>query len=97
MWWFLSQVGKAIDCNSMIVGSNPTGTSNLVKPHRYAPLAQLDRVSDYESGGCEFDSCKARQMVITALFKHLYKNQLTLILKKYKLINANRKIHFLGM
>ena len=25
--WFLSQVGKAIDCNSMTVGSNPTGTS----------------------------------------------------------------------
>lgn len=27
MIWFLSQVGKAIDCNSMTVGSNPTGTS----------------------------------------------------------------------
>ena len=27
MNWFLSQVGKAIDCNSMTVGSNPTGTS----------------------------------------------------------------------
>ena len=26
--WFLSQVGKAIDCNSMIAGSSPTGTSN---------------------------------------------------------------------
>ena len=25
--WFLSQVGKAIDCNSMIAGSSPTGTS----------------------------------------------------------------------
>ena len=25
-----------------------------------ALIAQLDRVSDYESGGCEFDSCLAR-------------------------------------
>ena len=55
--WFLSQVGKAIDCNSMIAGSNPAGTSKA-----NAPLAQLDRVSDYESGGYEFDSCEARQM-----------------------------------
>ena len=54
---FLSQAGKAIDCNSMIIGSNPVGTSIT-----NAPLAQLDRVSDYESGGCEFDSCKARHM-----------------------------------
>ena len=23
----------------------------------YAPIAQLDRVPDYESGGCRFDSC----------------------------------------
>ena len=26
-----------------------------------APIAQLDRVSDYESEGCRFDSCWARQ------------------------------------
>lgn len=25
-----------------------------------APVAQLDRVSDYESEGCRFDSCRAR-------------------------------------
>ena len=60
--WFLSQAGKAIDCNSMITGSSPVGTSNSFLPKGYAPLAQLDRVSDYESGGCEFDSCKARQL-----------------------------------
>ena len=40
----------------MIAGSNPAGTSKA-----NAPLAQLDRVSDYESGGYEFDSCEARQ------------------------------------
>ena len=28
--WFLSQVGKAIDCNSMIAGSSPTGTSKTI-------------------------------------------------------------------
>ena len=61
--WFLSQVGKAIDCNSMTAGSNPAGTSSN---NLNAPLAQLDRVSDYESGGYEFDSCEARQMKIMA-------------------------------
>ena len=77
MIWFLSQVGKAIDCNSMTVGSNPTGTSIQKKTKKLskiacnltlivvyyisiALIAQLDRVSDYESGGCEFDSCLAR-------------------------------------
>ncbi len=28
--------------------------------HYYAPVAQLDRVPDYESGGYRFDSCRAR-------------------------------------
>ena len=26
-----------------------------------APLAQLDRVPDYESGGCRFESCRVHQ------------------------------------
>lgn len=58
--WFHSQAGKAVDCNSTIAGSNPAGTSNHTLIYIKAPLAQLDRVSDYESEGCEFDSCKAR-------------------------------------
>ena len=29
--------------------------------HRHAPVAQLDRVSDYGSEGCGFDLCRARQ------------------------------------
>ena len=29
--WFLSQVGKASDCNSLIIGSSPLGTSKLKK------------------------------------------------------------------
>ena len=56
--WFLSQVGKAIDCNSMIIGPNPVGTS--IFKQKSAPVAQLDRVSGYEPGGYEFDSCQAR-------------------------------------
>ena len=39
----------------MSAGSNPAGTSILG-----APIAQLDRVLDYESKGCGFDSCLAR-------------------------------------
>ena len=35
--------------------------NNYIIIKRSAPVAQLDRVSDYESGGCEFDSCQARQ------------------------------------
>ena len=36
-------------------------SSNLVvrfKIKYYAPVAQLDRVPDYESGGCRFESCR---------------------------------------
>ena len=44
----------------MTIGSNPLGTSIF---QRSAPIAQLDRVSDYESGGCEFDSCWARHLI----------------------------------
>lgn len=33
-----------------------------VKTNRYAPVAQLDRVSDYESEGREFESLPARQI-----------------------------------
>ena len=33
-------------------------------PKEYAPVAQLDRVSDYESEGREFESLPARQNTI---------------------------------
>ena len=32
-------------------------------PFRSAPVAQLDRASDYESGGWEFESLRARQPI----------------------------------
>ena len=64
--WFRSQVGKAIDCNSMIAGPSPAGTSRqstiwcgIIDGD--ALVAQLDRVPHYECGGHEFESYLARQ------------------------------------
>ena len=34
----------------------------------FAPVAQLDRVPDYESGGRTFESCQARHLQITRLY-----------------------------
>ena len=51
--WFHSQVGKAEDCNSSIVGSSPAGTS-------IALVAKLVDARDLKSRGlqtpCRFDS-----------------------------------------
>ena len=33
----------------------------IKKFHTYAPVAQLDRVPDYESVGRKFESCRAHQ------------------------------------
>src|ERR1700753_3395543 len=33
---------------------------------RYAPVAQLDRAPDYESGGQEFESLRARQFLLVS-------------------------------
>ena len=92
--------GKATDCNSVITGSNPVGTSiingdvaesvdatdlksvegNFVRVQvppsppllmlvqKYAPVAQLDRASDYGSEGYGFDSCRARHIIIIIIF-----------------------------
>ena len=53
MLWNHSQAGKARDCKSPTCGSNPHGSS------KDAPVAQLDRVSDYESEGQVFESLRA--------------------------------------
>ena len=45
----------------MSIGSIPIGTS-IIRPQHFAPVAQLDRASDYESEGYVFDSCRARQV-----------------------------------
>ena len=35
----------------------------MKKQLKHAPLAQLDRASDYGSEGCGFDSCMARHFI----------------------------------
>ncbi len=52
--WFHGQVGKATDCNSVIIGSSPVGTSIC------AQVAKLVDAQDLKSCGpqnpCRFDS-----------------------------------------
>ena len=43
-----------------IEGSNPS-----LSAKRYAPVAQLDRVSGYEPGGRRFESFRARHILVT--------------------------------
>lgn len=45
---------------SPIEGSNPSLSANSTLED--APVAQLDRVPDYESGGRRFESSRARQI-----------------------------------
>ena len=68
---------------SLIEGSNPSlsairgqvlfgadleiGTVGCGIRCRHAPVAQLDRVPDYESGGRRFESSRARHLYITAV------------------------------
>ena len=51
------QVAKVEDCNSFIPSSN-LGVASTV----HAPIAQLDRVSDYESEGWGFESLWAHHL-----------------------------------
>ena len=37
-------------------------TDIVIFYEHYAPVAQLDRVPDYESGGYRFDSCRAHHL-----------------------------------
>ena len=37
-------------------------------PIEDAPVAQLDRASDYGSEGCKFESCRARQKTTPPFF-----------------------------
>ena len=46
---------KRLRASPPSVGSNPTPSAI-----KNAPVAQLDRVSDYESEGHRFESCRAR-------------------------------------
>ena len=59
------QVAKVEDCNSFIP------SSNLGVASRQAPIAQLDRVSDYESEGWGFESLWAHHTTICGIIAQL--------------------------
>ena len=43
-------------------------------PIEDAPVAQLDRASDYGSEGCKFESCRVRHLTLTKVRVFLYLN-----------------------
>ena len=43
------------------LGGNPLERSNRSASANEAPVAQVDRVSDYGSEGCRFESCRAHK------------------------------------
>ena len=47
----------------VVEGSNPFTHPKYLKE---APVAQLDRVADFESAGCRFESCRAYQLLCHA-------------------------------
>ncbi len=49
---------------SLIEGSNPSLSTIVQKDNQCAPVAQLDRVPGYEPGGREFESLRARHLMI---------------------------------
>ena len=60
----IAQLGERVNRTHEVRGSNPL-SSTRVRPSEtpagwHAPVAQLDRVPDYESGGRRFESCPAR-------------------------------------
>ncbi len=50
--------GEIRNIQSWPLVDDPSGSMNMVG---HAPIAQLDRVTDYESVGRRFESCWARQ------------------------------------
>ena len=58
-------MAKVEDCNSFIP------SSNLGVASRQAPIAQLDRVSDYESEGWGFESLWAHHTTICGIIAQL--------------------------
>ena len=56
-----------MDCNSLIPSSNLGVASTIID----APIAQLDRVSDYESEGWGFESLWAHHTTICGIIAQL--------------------------
>ncbi len=54
----LADAHDSKSCSFWSVGSTPTTGTIFI----YAPVAQLDRASDYGSEGYGFDSCRARHL-----------------------------------
>ena len=54
-------------------------------PIEDAPVAQLDRASDYGSEGCKFESCRVRHLTLT-LVRVFFITRLSLILIKLNLV-----------
>ena len=53
---------RRLDKESIVVAfSAPIQHRRAIKRVPYAPVAQLDRASDYESEGRMFESCRVRQ------------------------------------
>ena len=60
-------MAKVEDCNSLIPSSNLGVASTIID----APIAQLDRVSDYESEGWGFESLWAHHTTICGIIAQL--------------------------
>ena len=54
-------------------------------PIEDAPVAQLDRASDYGSEGCKFESCRVRHLTLTFV-RVFFITRLSLILIKLNLV-----------
>ena len=67
---FLSFLKKTLDFPGS--GRYNKTRSPARTPREYAPVAQLDRVSDYESEGREFESLPARQEKRTCVNKCVF-------------------------
>ena len=53
-------VDVAQGLESQIVDLGVAGSNPVIHPNHTAPVAHLDRVTDFESVGSRFESCRAR-------------------------------------
>ena len=63
----VAELADAQDLNPAVgdyrTGSIPVLGTSFFNNKKYAPVAQLDRASDYESEGCRFDSRRAHHII----------------------------------
>lgn len=58
----VAQLAERLTVDQVVAGSNPASHPILL----CAPVAQLDRASDFGSDGCGFKSCRARHLPVIA-------------------------------